>query len=114
MNNDLVAFLKVIKKFLDLENIENYVTDYVIDEGSSIKVLEASTLFKQDHELAGELEELELSISYFILDDEGLVNNQVKNILSKHNINIVKLNNDRTKGSYYLNCGKFNLIFSID
>ena len=114
MDNDLSTFIKVVKKFLDLEGVEKYLTYYEIDESSSIKVLEASTLFKEDHELASDLEELELSISFFIFDENGLINNQVKNVLFKHGINIVKLNNDRTKGSYYLDCVKFNLLFSVD
>lgn len=114
MDNDLNNFIKIIKKFLDLEDIEKYLTEYEINEDFKIKVLEASSLFKEDHVLAEDLEELELSISYFIFDDDGLINNQVKNMLSKSNINIVKLNNDNTKGSYYLDCKKFNLLFSID
>jgi len=113
MINNVVDFIKAIKKFLQLININDYITEYEIDESNKIKILESSTLFKIDHELADDLEELELSLSYFIFDNEGMIDTYVRNMLLKNNIKIIKLNNDSRKGSYYLDCGSFNLIFDI-
>lgn len=113
MINNVVDFIKAIKKFLDLDNINEYITEHEIDESNKIKVLESMTLHKHEHELANDLEELELSLSYFVFDDEGMVDIQVKNMLLKNNIKIVKINDDNRKGSYYLDCNKFSLLFDI-
>ncbi len=113
MINNVVDFIRVIKKFLQLDNIDEYITEYEIDESRKIKVLESMTLHRLEHELASDLDELELSLSYFLFDDEGMIDVQVKNMLLKNNIKIIKINDDSRTGSYYLDCGKFNLIFEI-
>lgn len=101
---DLINNIKKIKK-QDLKDFAE-LTDL---DGKEINLLTSSELFIEQHESAEIVEELELSLASFVLNEDSTVNQTVKNKLSQIDINIIRLNS----GTFCLDFGNYCIAFSI-
>lgn len=104
----------VVDLFNNINKVRNHVdlaSHAVVTtvEDKQINLVDSISLRNNEHELADIIEELELNLSFFLFDEDSIINQTIKSKLLNLNITINKLSKDL----YYLNFGNFCIAFSL-
>lgn len=97
--------------FKDLQNIK----DLVYEEDKDVDILDSTNLLKLESDLYDDLSELELALSSFLFNDEGIIDEQTKSLLSKKGFKIIKLSESSSHYPHFthkINCDAYSMLFS--
>lgn len=107
-DDSIVDFISNINKIKNDKSLINYIDILTIDD-KTLNTLNSTTLISNEHELGEIVEELELNLAFFLLNEDSTINQLVRNKLSNIGITIGRINS----GMFYLNFESFCILFSI-
>ncbi len=107
-DNSVVDLFNNINKVRNHADLASHAVITTVED-KQINLVDSISLRNDEHELADIIEELELNLSFFLFDEDSIINQTIKNKLLNLNITINKLSKDL----YYLNFGNFCIAFSL-
>ena len=107
-DNSVVDLFNNINKVRNHADLASHAVITTVED-KQINLVDSISLRNDEHELADIIEELELNLSFFLFDEDSIINQTIKNKLLNLNIIINKLSKDL----YYLNFGNFCIAFSL-
>lgn len=107
-DNSVVDLFNNINKVRNHADLASHAVITTVED-KQINLVDSISLRNDEHELADIIEELELNLSFFLFDEDSIINQIIKNKLLNLNITINKLSKDL----YYLNFGNFCIAFSL-
>lgn len=107
-DNSVVDLFNNINKVRNHVDLASYAVITTVED-KQINLVDSISLRNNEHELADIIEELELNLSFFLFDEDSIINQTIKSKLLNLNITINKLSKDL----YYLNFGNFCIAFSL-
>lgn len=107
-DNSVVDLFNNINKVRNHADLASHAVITTVED-KQINLVDSISLRNDEHELADIIEELELNLSFFLFDEDSIINQTIKSKLLNLNITINKLSKDL----YYLNFGNFCIAFSL-
>lgn len=107
-DNSVVDLFNNINKVRNHADLASHAVITTVED-KQINLVDSISLRNNEHELADIIEELELNLSFFLFDEDSIINQTIKSKLLNLNITINKLSKDL----YYLNFGNFCIAFSL-
>lgn len=99
--NSLKDIINFVNNFNTLPNIDEIKNN--LEDNGDIKVLNCNNTYISENipnDLFDSLTELETSLNYYLLFDDGLLNNSSVQTLNKNNIKVKKLGDEYSPFSY--------------